>query len=148
MYPATDRFQYGYDRDSHALYRNNLVNTAFGELYHASGAGNGYDNLNQLSGFLRGVLSASGGGGSPLDTVSTPSNTVTWTPDALGNFSSGREKRDIVNFGFMVCKSSNPRLPSGTLRASQVPSGRRDLPVAPSPKQLRPLLCAPLTGVP
>src|SRR5258708_39315833 len=42
----TDRFQYGYDRDSNTLYRNNLVNTAFGELYHASGAGNGYDNLN------------------------------------------------------------------------------------------------------
>jgi hypothetical protein len=38
---ATDRFQYGYDRDSNALYRNNLVNTAFGELYHASGAGPG-----------------------------------------------------------------------------------------------------------
>src|SRR5439155_20779322 len=53
----TDRFQYGYDRDSNALYRNNLVNTAFGELYHANGASNGYDNLNQLSGFLRGVLS-------------------------------------------------------------------------------------------
>jgi len=85
---ATDRFQYGYDRDSNALYRNNLVNTAFGELYHASGAGNGYDNLNQLSGFLRGVLSASGGSGTPLDTVASPSHTQIFTPDALGNFSS------------------------------------------------------------
>src|SRR5260370_30414080 len=88
MYPATDRFQYGYDRDSHALYRNNLVNTAFGELYHASGAGNGYDNLNQLSGFLRGVLSASGGSRTPLDTVSSPSNTVTSSPAAPGNFTT------------------------------------------------------------
>jgi len=84
----TDRFQYGYDRDSNALYRNNLVNTAFGELYHASGAGNGYDNLNQLSGFLRGVLTASGGPGTPLDTVASPSHTQTFTPDAVGNFSS------------------------------------------------------------
>jgi RHS repeat-associated protein len=84
---ATDRFQYGYDRDSNALYRNNLVNTAFGELYHASGAGNGYDNLNQLSGFLRGVLSASQQNG-PLDTISNPSTTESWSPDALGNFSS------------------------------------------------------------
>jgi RHS repeat-associated protein len=83
----TDRFQYGYDRDSNPLYRNNLVNTAFGELYHASGAGYGYDNLNQLSGFLRGVLSASQQNG-PLDTVSNPSITKSWSPDALGNFSS------------------------------------------------------------
>jgi RHS repeat-associated protein len=82
---ATDRIQYGYDRDSNALYRNNLVNTAFGELYHASGAGNGYDNLNQLSGFLRGVLSASQQNG-PLDTVFNPSTTRSWSPDALGNF--------------------------------------------------------------
>src|SRR5438552_19129277 len=36
---ATDRFQYGYDRDGNRLYRNNLVNTAFGELYHTRGAG-------------------------------------------------------------------------------------------------------------
>jgi RHS repeat-associated protein len=84
---ATDRFQYGYDRDSNALYRNNLVNTAFGELYHASGAGNGYDGLNQLSGFLRGVLSASQQNG-PLDTITSPSSTESWSPDALGNFSS------------------------------------------------------------
>jgi RHS repeat-associated protein len=84
---ATDRFQYGYDRDSNALYRNNLVNTAFGELYHASGAGNGYDGLNQLSGFLRGVLSASQQNG-PLDTITSPSTTENWSPDALGNFSS------------------------------------------------------------
>jgi RHS repeat-associated protein len=84
---ATDRFQYGYDRDSSALYRNNLVNTAFGELYHASGAGNGYDPLNQLSGFLRGVLSASGGTGTPLDTISSPSHSQSWSPDPMGNFS-------------------------------------------------------------
>src|SRR5258707_10162881 len=84
----THRFQYGYDRNSNALFRNNLVNTAFGELYHASGAGNGYDNLNQLSGFLRGVLTASGGVGTPLDTIASPAHTQTFTPDALGNFSS------------------------------------------------------------
>jgi RHS repeat-associated protein len=85
---ATDRFLYGYDRDSNRLYRTNELNHSFDELYHASGAGNGYDNLNQLSGFLRGVLSASPTGGGVLDTVASPSNTVTWSPDALGNFSS------------------------------------------------------------
>jgi len=85
---ATDRFKYGYDRDSNALYRTNEVNHNFDELYHASGPGNGYDQLNQLSGFLRGVLSASPSGGGVLDTVASPSNTVSWSPDALGNFSS------------------------------------------------------------
>jgi RHS repeat-associated protein len=85
---ATDRFKYGYDRNSNALYRTNEVNHNFDELYHASGAGNGYDNLNQLSGFLRGVLTASGGTGTPLDTVASPSTTESWAPDALGNFTS------------------------------------------------------------
>jgi len=98
---ATDRFQYGYDRNSSPLYRNNLVNTAFGELYHASGAGNGYDNLNQLSGFLRGVLTASGGSGTPLDTVASPSHTQTFTPDAVGNFST------VTTDGTVVTRTHN-----------------------------------------
>ena len=82
---ATDRFQYGYDQDSNVLYRNNLVNTSFGELYHANGSSNGYDNLNRLTNFARGVLSASG---STLDTISTPSTSENWSLDALGNWSS------------------------------------------------------------
>jgi hypothetical protein len=49
---ATDRFQYGYDRNDNALFRNNIVNTNFGKLYHASGAGNGYDNLRRPRGSL------------------------------------------------------------------------------------------------
>src|SRR5438477_12904945 len=53
----TDRFQYGYDRDSNRLYRSNLVNHNFDELYHANGGTNGYDQLNQLTDFLRGPLS-------------------------------------------------------------------------------------------
>ena len=44
---ATDRFQFGYDRDSNPLYRDNLVNTAMGDLY-------GYDGLNQLTSFQQG----------------------------------------------------------------------------------------------
>jgi RHS repeat-associated protein len=84
---ATDRFQYVYDRDGNALARNNLVNTAFGELYHVSGAGNGYDNLNQLVAFSRGVLSASQQGG-VLDTIASPSHSQSWGYDALGNWTS------------------------------------------------------------
>ena len=68
---ATDRFQYGYDQNSNVMFRNNLVNTSFGELYHASGAGNGYDGLNQLTNFSRGVLSQSQNG-TMLDTIASP----------------------------------------------------------------------------
>jgi hypothetical protein len=77
------------------LFRNNLVNTAFGELYHASGAGNGYDQLNQLTAFSRRTLSASGGTGTPLDSIASPSHvyatetaglTPTQYPGATGNF--------------------------------------------------------------
>ena len=53
---ATDRFQYGYDRDSNRLYRDNLVNSSFGELYHANGSSNRYDQLNQLTNFACGTL--------------------------------------------------------------------------------------------
>src|SRR5258707_15155591 len=52
---ATVRTQLGYDRDANVLYSNNLVNSNFSELYHANGAGNGYDSLNQLTNFARGV---------------------------------------------------------------------------------------------
>jgi RHS repeat-associated protein len=83
----TDRFQYGYDRDSSALYKNNLVNSANSELYHPSGVGQGYDPTNELTGFARGTLSM-GSGSSVLDTVSSPSRTQGWTTDALGNFTS------------------------------------------------------------
>jgi RHS repeat-associated protein len=85
---TTDNFTYGYDTDSNALYRNDLVNASFGELYHASGAGNGYDLLNRLTGFARGTLSASQQGGGVLDTVSSPTRTQGWTPDAQGNFTT------------------------------------------------------------
>src|SRR5258707_11163684 len=69
---ATDRFQYGYDRDNNPLYRDNIVNSAFGELYHANGPTNGYDQLNQLTDFRRGTLSDTNSDGVP-DTVSTAS---------------------------------------------------------------------------
>jgi RHS repeat-associated protein len=82
----TDRFQYGYDRDGNRLYRNNLVNAAFGELYHQSGAGYGCDSLNQLTAFSRGVLSASQQNG-PLDTIALPVHSQSWTLDVMGNWS-------------------------------------------------------------
>jgi RHS repeat-associated protein len=78
----TDEFKYGYDRDSNRLYRTNELNHNFDELYHANGASNGYDNLNQLVAFARGTLNTN------HDTISSPSHSITWSLDALGNFSS------------------------------------------------------------
>jgi RHS repeat-associated protein len=83
---ATDRFQYGYDRDGNVLYKSNLVNAVFSELYHANGSGNGYDLLNQLTAFARGALSDTNGDGVP-DTVASPGHSQSWSLDALGNFS-------------------------------------------------------------
>lgn len=73
---ATDRFQYGYDRDSNALFRDNLVNTGFGELYT-------YDDLNQLASFARGTLNS---GRTAISGAAT--RTQAWDHDALGNFDS------------------------------------------------------------
>ncbi|MFO0929436.1 MAG: SdrD B-like domain-containing protein [Gemmataceae bacterium] len=71
---ATDRFQYGYDRDSNRLYRENLVDATFSELYS-------YDGLNQLTAFARGTLNAARDA-----IVGTPTQTQEWDFDALGNF--------------------------------------------------------------
>ncbi|MBX9582001.1 MAG: hypothetical protein K2X87_16980 [Gemmataceae bacterium] len=73
---ATDRFQYGYDRDANRIYRDNLVNTAFGELY-------GYDGTGQVTSFARGTLNA---GKTAIS--GTASRTQTWDYDAAGNWDS------------------------------------------------------------
>jgi RHS repeat-associated protein len=94
----TDHFQYGYDRDGNRLYRDNVLRPEFGELYHASGVsdtydaqGNllttGYDRLNRLTAFSRGVLSASMPG-SMLDTIASPVHSQNWALDAVGNWNS------------------------------------------------------------
>ena len=41
--------QYGHDRDSNVIWRDDAVNSAFGELYS-------YDGLNQITSFERGTL--------------------------------------------------------------------------------------------
>jgi uncharacterized delta-60 repeat protein len=88
-----DRFQYNYDPDSNPLYKDNLVNSSFSELYHTNGtnAANNYDGLNRLTDFRRGTLSDVNSDG-VKDTVSTL-NTLTgsqknWSLDSVGNFNS------------------------------------------------------------
>jgi RHS repeat-associated protein len=73
---STDDFAYGYNQDGDVLYRQNLVNAAMSELYQ-------YDNLHQLTSFQRGQLNGTHDG-----IVGTPSASQSWTPDALGNFTS------------------------------------------------------------
>jgi RHS repeat-associated protein len=76
---VTDDFKYGYDRNGNALYRINMLNAAFDELYHANGPSNGYDGYNQIVAFARGVLNSTN------DTISNPSRTQTYNYDAIGN---------------------------------------------------------------
>ncbi len=86
---TTDRFGYGYDRNGNRLYRENLVNAAFSELYHLNGASQGYDGFNQLLAFARGTLNGS------KDTIAAPTHYKKWTDgsdnstlDGLGNWNS------------------------------------------------------------
>ena len=108
---TTDRFQYAYDQDANALYKNNLVLSSLSELYHANSTSSGdnalaYDKLNRLNNangvtvteFQRGTLSVSTGqnngasGLGSLDTVATLSGLAShvegWSLDALGNWTS------------------------------------------------------------
>jgi RHS repeat-associated protein len=71
---ATDEFQYGYDLLGNRLYRDNLVNTAFGELYS-------YDALSQLSGFQRGTLNSG-----KTAITGTVARSQSFATDAVGNF--------------------------------------------------------------
>jgi RHS repeat-associated protein len=73
---TTDEFQYGYDQASNVLYRNNTVNTAFGELYT-------YDVLNQLATFQRGTLNSTKTG-----LTGSASASQSFSTDAVGNFTS------------------------------------------------------------
>ena len=73
---ARERIQYGYDAMGNRLYRDNLVNTAFGELY-------AYDGLNQLTSFDRGTLN-----GTKTGLTGAASATQTLDFDAVGNWES------------------------------------------------------------
>src|SRR5260370_41034393 len=61
---------------------SSMGGAAFGEVYHANGAANGSDPLNQLPAFARGTLNGA------KDTIATPSHSQSWSLDAQGNWSS------------------------------------------------------------
>jgi RHS repeat-associated protein len=80
-----DRYQYGYDPNGNRLYRDNVLNDALDELYHANGPAASYDPLNQMVEYRRGPLSDTNLDGIP-DTVANASFSQVWAPDAAGNF--------------------------------------------------------------
>jgi YD repeat-containing protein len=71
---AKDRFQYGYDRNSNPLYKENLIDSSRSELFTI-------DGMNQLSTFDRGTLN---GGKNGL--TGAASRSQAWDFDGLGNF--------------------------------------------------------------
>ena len=73
---SVEDVQYGYDAAGNVLWRNDPVNLAFGELYT-------YDGLNQLATFQRGTLN-----GTKTGLTGSATASQSWTPDALGNFTS------------------------------------------------------------
>ncbi|MDY3558363.1 RHS repeat-associated core domain-containing protein [Gemmata sp. JC673] len=73
---ATDRFQYGYNAAGNRMYRDNLVNTAFGEVY-------GYDALDQLTSLNRGTLN-----GTKTGISGAVARSQGWDYDAVGNWDS------------------------------------------------------------
>jgi hypothetical protein len=86
---AKDRWQYGHDRDSNRLYKENLVDSSRSELYT-------YDGLNQLTTFARGTLNGT------KDAISgSPSRTQSWDFDTAGNFDS------VTTDGTSVTRSHN-----------------------------------------
>jgi RHS repeat-associated protein len=76
-----DRFKYGYDRNSNRLFRENTVRGDFSELYHQGGPAGGYDPLNQVTGFKRGIFNAA------KNDIDEPTRSQSWTHDAQGNWS-------------------------------------------------------------
>jgi len=71
-----DHFQYGHDRNSNPLYKENMVEATRSELF-------AYDGFNQLTNFSRGTLNTNKDGIS-----GTASRTQSWDFDALGNVES------------------------------------------------------------
>ena len=68
-------YLYGYDQDSNVLFMKNAIDTAASELYS-------YDSLNRLTSRARHPEFGDTG------ITGTPSETESWTLDALGNFAS------------------------------------------------------------
>jgi hypothetical protein len=82
---SVDRIQYGYDNDGNVLYRDDLVNTGYSQVY-------AYDNLNRLTGFTQGTIN-----GTRTAITGTPSDSGTYTMDSVGNMTTFGSGSRTVN---------------------------------------------------
>jgi len=82
---SVDRIQYGYDNDGNVLYRDDLVNTGYSQVY-------GYDALNRLTGFTQGTIN-----GTRTAITGTPSDSGTYTMDSVGNMTTFGSGSRTVN---------------------------------------------------
>ncbi len=73
---TADQDQYGYDRNSNVLWRDDLVGSGFDELYT-------YDGFNQLASFQRGNLNAAKTG-----LTGSATRSQSWDYDSTGNWDS------------------------------------------------------------
>ena len=97
---AVDRFQYGFDRNSNRVFRDNLVASSGQDEYYS------YDNLNQLSVLKRGDLNAG-----RTDISGTPVWQENFTFDPTGNWhgsSSGYVTRTSGVIDLDQNRSNNP----------------------------------------
>ncbi len=104
---VADDHQYAYDADSNMLYSYDTVNKPLSALYQSNGQSaaltysgaqwvSAYDPLNRVYQFSRGVLSASSTGGR-LNTVSSPTQQVTYNRDDQGNLQIGNTTYNAQN---------------------------------------------------
>ena len=85
-FPMTaQRIQYGYDQDGNVLYENNIVDPSYSQLFT-------YDTLNRLTGYQQGQLN-----GTFTGIVGTPTNSATYTLDAVGNMTTYGSQTRTVN---------------------------------------------------
>ncbi len=97
---AVDRFQYGFDRNSNRVFRDNLVASSGQDEYYS------YDNLNQLTVLKRGDLNAG-----RTDISGTPVWQENFTFDPTGNWhgsSSGYVTRTSGVIDLDQNRSNNP----------------------------------------
>src|SRR5579859_4237150 len=85
--PSTfiDRVQYGYDNDSNVLFRNDLYNTNYSQVYT-------YDSLNRLTGFTQGLINSTHNG-----ITGSPTDSGTYTLDSVGNMTTYGSGSRTVN---------------------------------------------------
>jgi RHS repeat-associated protein len=81
----SERLLYGYDADGNVLYEDNVVNSNYSQVFT-------YDDLNRLTGFTQETLNSTRTG-----ITGTPTDSGTYTDDALGNMTTYGSGSRTVN---------------------------------------------------